>query len=514
MKAAHDEMTSLFPTLTEARRQYFISQSAEDLQRLEAAQEHVEALDRKFQGILHEMELASGLSAEELAALEAPAADFNRSDLARHALTADAIRSTHHVDETLANSVDAIKQLLPHGWLAAETAESVDLRGLQHPDAYLSLTKSLRRESEFPTIHRFRQAIFAAEQYLADDLLFDHFAGANLLTTLDRVARSFPYLHEVEGSGARIKRLWTGASSAVDATIFELLVASGCVEMGRDIKFIEETSNRSPDIRGADPFPLVIECKRQQAMTDYEMREEQIMKDLFERLRARAQSIGIYGTFRLELSVEAARIDAVEVVAAMISQRLVANPQTNTAHPWGSVALDALDRRVDFHETTRIYSPTLLEAVFDWTTDLCEWDGICCSYENVSETLLNEVIGPVALCWNNISEAAVQKRSWAPVNLFASAVEQIPPGEFGIVYIGVTEGARATIADQRFRMFEERLEGWGHRPGIRVPLILFSRLMPRPLGDGVPDVIENVAILSSKGAGELSTLFPTKIYTE
>lgn len=55
--------------------------------------------------------------------------------------------------------------------------------------------------------------------------------------------------------------------------------------MGREVEFISTTSEKSPDIRCHDPYPLVIECKKQASLSNYEAAEETIMRRLFLLLR-------------------------------------------------------------------------------------------------------------------------------------------------------------------------------------------------------------------------------------
>ena len=74
-------------------------------------------------------------------------------------------------------------------------------------------------------------------------------------------------------------------------------------------------------------------------------------------------------------------------------------------------------------------------AVFGWNSDLPEWDGIMCRVDGDGEASVDEIQKPIALVWSNASGAAVKKRAWSPLDLFGDAMGQIPPGEFGIIYL-------------------------------------------------------------------------------
>jgi hypothetical protein len=294
----------------------------------------------------------------------------------------------------------------------------------------------------------------------------------------------------------------------------ELLTAGRCAEYGRDVEFIAATSSKSPDLRCHQPFPLVIECKRQRALSDYEVAEDAIMRNLFVRLRTEAVRRGVFGRFSLRLNVEASAFDCEEVVACLVRQRLAPHPERELIYPWGQTAFMELPRRLELQGDTRLYSPRMLEEVFEWRADLPIWDGLCCWIGNAQELTLSEVRTPLGLIWNNTSQVAIRKITWAPTSLFGTATKQVRYGEIGIVYVAYLEGAREDVADLRVRAYLERIEAWEHTGNIRVPATFLSRLYPRPLDHGQPDLIESTIQLSSAVYGHpvLFEYFPTTIF--
>jgi hypothetical protein len=129
--------------------------------------------------------------------------------------------------------------------------------------------------------------------------------------------------------------------------------------------------------------------------------------------------------------------------------------------------------------------------------------------------MTDEVSHPIGLLWNNRSQRAISKRSWSPLDAFGEAMQQVPPGEFGIIYLAYQEGTRAEIADMRLDRFFDRLKGWWHPGSIRVPIAFLTRLYPRPLEHGKPDLIESVVDLCSAEYGEPLLLrdFPSTVFT-
>jgi len=142
------------------------------------------------------------------------------------------------------------------------------------------------------------------------------------------------------------------------------------------------------------------------------------MRDLFLRLREAARRRGLCGRFSLRLDVEASTINPDDVVVRLISQRLAPHPERELSYPWGQLAFIELPRRLELRNTTRLYSPEMLRQAFGWQSDLPEWDGFCCSIGNSQALTIGDVHEPLGLIWNNTSEAAMRKRTWAPTNLF------------------------------------------------------------------------------------------------
>lgn len=433
----------------------------------------------------------------------------------RASLTSEQIEATGDLDDVLPRSIEALLSLVPPGWRAEEPASLFRLDDQADPEAFLSLVKGLRRESEFPVGHRFRQALQVCEDYLATDVRFDHFAGATLVSQTAQLGYALDALATVGGDWrGRLQSLWTGASSNVDATILELLVAAACARHGRKIEFITATHEKSPDLRVHDPFPMVVECKRRAALAEYELKEETRMREVFVALSTEARRRGQFGRYALTLKVEAFAIDVAEVARALLAQHLAPHPNKPTTYPWGEVAFSELPRRLPLPEVCRAYSPRVLNYAFDWNSDLPEWDGLICRFEAALGGQVDECRGAVGLVWTNLSEHAVKKRAFAPVRLFMDAMGQVPPGEFGIIYCAYVEGAREEIADRRLGNYTKRLSDFEHAGSIGLPISYLVRLYPRALGEGAPDLIEStIRLLGNQGVEELFDDFPGAIFT-
>ena len=103
----------------------------------------------------------------------------------------------------------------------------------------------LRPNAQFDYLAALRQMLRVGSDYVAGNPAYDHFAGATLVPQLVQFSNHLDNIRSIGGdTEARLRRLTEDQSSSVDATIFELLVAGRCVELGRNVEFIPETQDK------------------------------------------------------------------------------------------------------------------------------------------------------------------------------------------------------------------------------------------------------------------------------
>ena len=200
------------------------------------------------------------------------------------------------------------------------------------------------------------------------------------------------------------------------------------------------------------------------------------MRALFLRIELEARQRGMPGLFEVTLTVEAGALDVEDVVARCMQQRLLRHPGVPLEYEWGSVAFRSLPERIRLPGPTKAYSPELLDYCFDWNADLPEHAGLICRAAGAEGVIVNEVRAVVALAWTNVSETVAEKRSRPPTSLFGKATNQVPGGEFAIIYICYPEGAREELANRRVQAIADRLQDWEHSASFRIPLVYISRL--------------------------------------
>jgi hypothetical protein len=294
--AAMQELQELIPDLAAARRTYFNSRSPETFDALKHIEERALALDSRVKLNLEQLESAIGITEKELGALQAK----NRTGEAearihRGQLTAEEITPDGNIHEVLSRGLEGLLDKIGEKQLKAIRANEPPRllpRLLKHP---MSLVRGVRPETETSTTHRFSQSVLLAIDYLDGHAGYDPFAGAMLVPQLATLADKLQVLSEIPGANKRLRSLWKGPSSEFDSTVFELLVAARCSEMGRSVQFVQPQSSPTQDLMCDDPYPLAIECKRKRALSQYELEEERFMRSLFERIDAGARGEGMWG---------------------------------------------------------------------------------------------------------------------------------------------------------------------------------------------------------------------------
>lgn len=502
--------------LAKARRRYYREAKAkEDQKEMGSLESEARLLVARLEPIESELLKIAKIPIEVIEAIEADAIDVDEeSRMERASLSEAEMPPTVMIEDHLPNALEIARDLVDASWLEEERKASWRLDASFLTEPFL-LTGGVQIACEERAIHRFAQTICVAEDYMNGHPRYDFNAGALLVPQLAAFGAKYDALAEVSGdTQKRIATLWKGPSSSADATMFELLVAASCVRKGREIEFLPASQEKTPDMRvHGYTLPMVLECKRQATMSEYERREENVMRALFCEVANHVRRIGLWGSFEFDLTIEADTLDIAAAAGAAVSQRLAPDPTTPTQYDWGQVAYHELTPRVA-GPTTRLYSPQFLQGVFGWNPDIPQHDGIVCQV-TADDFVVDTVTNPIALLWRNMSEESLKKRSWTPVALYGSAAQQIPGGEVGISYVSYREGTRAEVADRRTRWIIAQLREFWHEPSIRIPVCYLIRLYPRALGEGEPDLVENAMYFKSAAYGDdvYFADFPGAVFT-
>lgn len=518
LEEVKSKLDDLTPIISALRKEFFAPDATEEIkQNLKDAEEKGQQLLDKLGSLTDQLQELLGIPEEALKAIEESEINAGAADhYDRASLSSQKIKPTSDIDAILPKALEEIIKIVDKKWLQQEKEKKyrLDDEFLRNP---LSIVRGVRLESEISPVHKFAKGILVSEDYMAAHSGYDFFAGALLIPQLVSLATKLPALSDVTGNvQERVDALWKSSSEISDATTYELLVASSCAIKGRKIELLETTHEKSPEMRVHDyGFPMIIECKRKQILTAYEKAEESHMRKLYYVLSGACQKKGLSGIFILDSKIECAKLPVDEIVECGTRQRLSYSPRKPTVYAWGSIAFKELPDMIDM-TTIKLYSPDFLLRIFGWNFDMPMHDGIICSVEEPDNIFVNRVKDPLALIWTVSSEEAIKKRARTVSSLYAQAIKQVPLGESGIIYVCYQEGTRPEVADNRTKYLEKELKAWYHQAGIRIPIAFITRLYPRPLAGGQPDLIESTLRVCSELYGEkiMFTDFPAAVFTK
>ena len=416
-------------------------------------------------------------------------------------------------------------------WLGAEAKKQHRLAAsfLNEP---LHLVNGIRvgmgQEGVCP--QRFARMLLVCQDHLMKRWGLDFFAAPTFVSEVAVLGNS---LEEIVALGPEAERKLASLpllpDDEVTATVFELLVGAACIRRGLDVKMVPaDRSKKTPDLRiiGLGAIPGAIECKRRLGLTMYELDEARQVEAFYKAIRGPLLERGLHCSIEASFSLPLRSVSPTEFVDQVLAVANSGHGQKPRPNPWGSIAL----RPLPFFgkmPVTRLYSPDFLQKVFDWHPLQDMWDGLLvqnaylfemekreCEVESPFRIKASSFRMPICLKWRSESEEALTKKARGIASLWAKAVKQIPDGDNGFVYIAYPEGSRSAIADARTSHVMKSMEESWHRWSVRVPVTVISRLYPRAVGPGCPDLIESVLPGASKGQEFWLTKLPSQIFTQ
>ena len=428
-----------------------------------------------------------------------------------------AARATEDLDGL---TISALEQLLPQidsHWLHSEAKNQYRL-----DDTFLQkalhivggIRVGITQLSKGP--QRFGRMLLLAQDHLAKRADFDFFSGALLIPELAILGNR---LEEIAACGPEALRKLRGLpelkDDVVTSTIYELLVGAACIRRGLDVEMLpEDRTKKVPDFRltGIGAIPGSIECKRRLGLSNYELEEARQVERLYDALRPSLHKGSLHCAIEAVFRVPPASVQFHEFINDILTAASLDKDTDATLTSWGSVAV----RRLPYYnqiQQTRLYSPNFLRDVFSWDLAGNQWDGLLCEVEPPRSIWVSSYRMPICLKWRSESDGAFIKKPRGIASLWNDAIKQLSPGDFGFVYIAYPEGGRPAIADARTsHILNSMNESW-HRWYIRVPVTVISRLYPRPVGIGCPDLIESSLPGAAKGNDVWLTRLPWLVFT-
>jgi hypothetical protein len=477
-----------------------------------------ELLQEQFDQLLRTFQSATGISEQEIEAIEKAeqAKKLPRGDELWHDEVLQT-RPTEDLDDLLDVGLENLLRLIDPQWLRAEAQKPYRLGAdfLKNP---LHLVSGVRiaGESSVPGPSRFARMLLLCLDHQNRQLELDFFTASSFASEIAMLGNSLKEIDELGPEATRkLAMLGSMPDDVVTSTIFELLVGAACVRRGLSVSMVPENrAAKVPDFRisGLGPFEGAIECKRRLGLTRYEIAEALSVEVLFDGIRGALRDRGIHGSIEAKFTAEIRTVDRADFVEQVLKVVNCGPDQEPLLTTWGSLSFHLLHRFKTIIDT-RLYSPDFLESAFEWKPDEDEWDGLLCEVESPTQIGVSSFRSPICLKWRSESQTALTKKSRGVLSLWADAMKQIPAGDIGFVYVAYPEGSRPAVADARTReILKSFHEAW-HHWSVRVPVTVVTRLYPRALGSGRPDLIENAVVGATEGQEFWVTKLPWMIFT-
>jgi hypothetical protein len=431
----------------------------------------------------------------------------------------EATPPTEVLEETSARALEQLLGVVDRDWLSSEAEKPFRL-----DDSFLSSPLHLVAGVRLRPIdagpdqgpQRLARMLLLARDNLAkrDDL--DFFSSAMLVPELAALGDNLGPIATLGPEAARaMEGLSTAEDSKVASTIYELLVGAACVrKKGRNLTMLTpDPVRKSPDFRVHDlGVPAVIECKRRLGLTSYELAEARLVEQLYAAVRPSLRDAGVHGSIHATFQSPVSTVDAATFATAVLRIASRHDDGEAVAMPWGELAFLRLPY-VDQVPDTRLYSPDYLEDVFGWAPLQDEWDGILCEVEAPTRIRVDRFRDPLCLKWRSLSPEAIRRKTRHITSLWADAAKQVPAGETGFIYVAYPEGNRPTLADARTTDIMASTAEWWHRWNIRVPVTVITRLYPRAIRMGMPDLVESSLPGAAEGQEFWLTMVPARVFT-
>jgi hypothetical protein len=435
---------------------------------------------------------------------------------ARASVRATEIAPTGTLEVLTPPGLEFLRRTVPRDWLDQQLALGTARLERTYLSEPVVLVRGMRVASERRPMHRLAQSVAVCEDFLREAPDFDWHAGALLVPQVAALGQRVAELRAVEGEvDARIASLWRDASTMMDSTCYELFVATACVRMGRRVEFLTATQHKTPDLRVHDLLlPLTVECKRRARLVQADLEEDAWARALYPAARRAFVSRDLTGTVALHLTAPFDRVSPSDLEDAAVRLRRSKGMPKPLAYPWGTLTYTQAPRRTRM-APTRLYSPYYLARVFAWDTDLPRADGIVCQARTPRGFIVDEAREPFAVTWTQDEPTWRRKRVRGPVALLGDAIRQIPTGEAAVIYLCYQEVDREEVADERMEVLKQRFHDWTLDRHIHVPVLLVTRLIPRAVADGAPDLIDTGVRFTSATMGDPAwfDVFPSAVVT-
>lgn len=416
------------------------------------------------------------------------------------------------LDDLIPKAVERLLRDVDTGWLEAESKKPFRLT-ISDDRSVVNIVGGRRIEpcASFDSPQRYAQALLICQDHVSKQPNLDFWNLPILSVEVALLGMHIELLPELGDQAVKkYDQLSRMDDEQVSSTLYELLVGIAGIKHGLNLEMLEESHDKTPDFRIHDlGVPTVAECKRKRVCGQLR-REAQRVHSLFLALQEPIYKKGSHCQICLDFSEDIEMVSEKDLIAAIepLLSSYDDSPKVNL--PWGTLQLYRLPYITSL-DPTRLFAPNYLNRVFGWNDMV--WDGGVFAVDSPSSFIVSEARNPVCLFWRCRSEASMVKKARGVASSLGNAIKQVPDGEMGIIYLCYEEFGCEKVADGRTQRIIQESEGWYHRSSVNIPLVVLSRLYPRPHGAGNPDLIESsMPMLAGHADKSILAEFPLNVF--
>jgi hypothetical protein len=424
----------------------------------------------------------------------------------------DGVDTTGMVEDSLKRGLDALLATIQPKWLRRQYALSQEELKRRNTLPFILIGNA--RHEAVASPHPLGYALFLTDLFLNEKTEIEIYDAAFLVPIVAALCDRLEGITAVKGGYEKLREMLREPSGEFTGRVYELLVAGRAAEKGRDVEFIEPGSEVSADLRINDlGIPLVIECKFQSQWSATERAEIGVIQTIFARLCSEYAQRGMTAIVQLTLTSRICDVNCDEVFASISQQLNSLGPFGYRECEWGSLEVLSIEPEIEWRRPTRLYSPNYLSHVFQWSQEDNPWDGICATALDTKNVVTQRARLPFGLKWRLSHRADEWSKARDVMRALQEAANQVPVGEAGCLYVGFEDSHRSALADLRTKRIIEKLPNFYHRKrGANIQHLLVTRLYPRTLGDGKPDMIESCIPASVGESDTWPDLLPNTVF--
>ena len=418
----------------------------------------------------------------------------------REDLNTEMIAPTGRIEDELDRGLRHLVDRLPAEWWREQNCISAR-GGVAHLREPVMLYGGMRIFREEPALHRYARGLMLANSVLHGKRDIDVYTASILVPMIAALAGRFEALSNINGGLRKLGELPFAPSEEVESRLYELATAARCAVMGRNVEILFPQGNVSPDFRIHDlPVPAVVECKMQSRLSASESRELACLSEAWDTFLQDYRGRALFGDLQILFTVAPEQVGVAQIVHAARSLYSRVVPYGEVIVDWGHVAFNSLEPAVELNPAALLYGPRFLRDVFGFRGHTGEFDGICGVIANDHYLSIGRASLPFCMKWRTDERAAVERKARHLTQLMLEAIDQIPIGEAGLIYIAYEDTHRAEITDLRTKRIMDTVETFFFkRRGVMPLQFIVNRLHPQALEDGKPDLIESAVIIGKDG---------------